>query len=448
MRGTSFAPGPIRGPLSILGGAPDPSSPSFSKRLASFALARAVVFAVAGGLVFFVFSQRVGGLSFSYSPKLALGIVGVAQLSALYQWWAGRRRFQMHLVSLSLLILDQALFTGLAYLTGGVASGATSLLGVSCLVGGLLLGPPGAVSAALAGGMFFSLLVLVNQGATNLLPPDQSPDVYILTTGQAAYYYVYTVFMLVLVGLLASYLAERLQWAGGELEAAHSRAEKAERMASLGRLAAGLAHEIRNPLGSISGAVQMLREGAEREEDRELCEIVLREAKRLNDLVSDMMDLSRPREPQFEPTDLGKIVSDVVALSEESGRGADVAVLRAGARAATVSCDPAQVRQLVWNLVRNAVQASAAGGTVVVTLEVAAEVVLRVSDEGVGIDSQAKQRLFDAFFTTRSQGTGLGLAVVKRIADEHGFSITVESEAGVGAQFSVAMGQELGEGEC
>lgn len=447
MRGASFAPAPLNGSPSIFGGAPDPGSPGFSRRLVSFALARAIVFAVAGGLIFFVFAQRPGGLTLSYSPKVALAIVAIAQVSALYQWWAGRNRFHMHLVSLGSLILDQALFTGLAYLTGGVASGATSLLGVTCLVGGLLLGPPGAVSAALAGGTFFSLLVLVNQGSKDLLPPDQSQGVYLLSMGQAAYYYVYTIFMLVLVGLLASYLAERLQWAGGELEAAHSRAEKAERMASLGRLAAGLAHEIRNPLGSISGAVQMLREGAERDEDRELCGIVLREAKRLDDLVSDMMDLSRPRQPLFEVTDVGSIVSDVVALSEESGRGSDVAVVREGARVAFVRCDSAQIRQLVWNLVRNAVQASAAGGTVSVTLDVMEEVVLTVADEGVGIDSQAKERLFDAFFTTRSQGTGLGLAVVKRIADEHNFNLTVESEPGGGAQFSVGMGPEVGSRE-
>jgi signal transduction histidine kinase len=95
----------------------------------------------------------------------------------------------------------------------------------------------------------------------------------------------------------------------------------------------------------------------------------------------------------------------------------------------------------VWNLVRNAVQASSAGDRVVVTVEAdGAHAELTVQDNGVGIDESAKSRLFDAFFTTRSQGTGVGLAVVKRIADEHGFSIDVESSEGKGAKFTVDLG--------
>ena len=104
----------------------------------------------------------------------------------------------------------------------------------------------------------------------------------------------------------------------------------------------------------------------------------------------------------------------------------------------------AQLRQLAWNLVRNAVQASSAGDAVRVRVQRDARdhAVLEVSDRGIGIDEQAKVRLFDAFFTTRSQGTGVGLAVVKRIADEHGFSIEVTSERGRGATFRVDLGRD------
>jgi signal transduction histidine kinase len=110
---------------------------------------------------------------------------------------------------------------------------------------------------------------------------------------------------------------------------------------------------------------------------------------------------------------------------------------------AVVQADGAQLRQLVWNLVRNGVQASNAGDAVRVSVSVdpAHGVELSVTDTGIGIDDAAKERLFDAFFTTRSQGTGVGLAVVKRIADEHGFSIRVESLEGRGAVFRVALGR-------
>jgi signal transduction histidine kinase len=103
--------------------------------------------------------------------------------------------------------------------------------------------------------------------------------------------------------------------------------------------------------------------------------------------------------------------------------------------------DGAQLRQLVWNLVRNGVQASSAGTRVLVELDARDDEILElaVRDQGVGIDPEAKGRLFDAFFTTRSHGTGVGLAVVKRIADEHGFAVTVDSGTERGAVFRVSM---------
>jgi signal transduction histidine kinase len=135
----------------------------------------------------------------------------------------------------------------------------------------------------------------------------------------------------------------------------------------------------------------------------------------------------------------------VVSLAAKSGRGfSDVSISFTGDERAQVCADPSQLRQLLWNLVRNAVQASNAGGTVEVAItDSNGDVVLTVQDDGVGIDPVAKERLFDAFFTTRSHGTGIGLAVVKRIADEHGFAIDVASAQGSGALFRVNLGPRL-----
>jgi signal transduction histidine kinase len=139
--------------------------------------------------------------------------------------------------------------------------------------------------------------------------------------------------------------------------------------------------------------------------------------------------------------DVGELVDDVVELSRKSGRGAaDVRLERQGVESLILLADADQVRQLVWNLVRNAIQASASQAVVRVKLECDEKARLIVEDDGVGIDSEAKLRLFDAFFTTRSQGTGLGLAVVKRIADEHDFEIIVDSQDGEGARFTVHLG--------
>jgi signal transduction histidine kinase len=235
---------------------------------------------------------------------------------------------------------------------------------------------------------------------------------------------------------------------GGKVEAAEERADRAERMAALGRLATGLAHEIRNPLGSISGSIQLLKESRMSAEERQLCGIIQREAARLNDLVTDMIDFSRPRSPELSVVDVVQTAAEVVKLAGRSGRGvSDVRIeLVPEASEARVLADGAQLRQLIWNLVRNAVQASSAGSRVDVGVKVIdGSVELWVSDTGVGLSQEARQHLFDAFFTTRSQGTGLGLAVVKRIADDHGFSLGVESDLGRGATFRIGLGRARAE---
>jgi signal transduction histidine kinase len=275
-------------------------------------------------------------------------------------------------------------------------------------------------------------------------PPDQPPVVYQVSASELPFFVLVNLLALVVVTLLAGYLAERLRRTGGQLAVARERVEQAERMAALGRLAAGLAHEIRNPLSSIAGSVQLLKSGSHLDqEDRQLCEIVQREAARLNDLVTDMMDLARPRKPAPVAVNLAAVAAEVVRLVSSVGRASsDVSVDYSGPERVMIHADPGQLRQLVWNLVRNAVQASSAGDEVRVRVHRDAEgrVEFSVADEGIGIDPRSREQLFDAFFTTRSKGTGVGLAVVKRIADEHGFSIDVESERGHGAIFRVSMG--------
>ncbi|HEX4339769.1 MAG TPA: ATP-binding protein [Polyangiaceae bacterium] len=376
-------------------------------------------------------------------------VVAVVALSfALAGVYAAVLRTGKGLVELATaqLVLDQATWTVLVYVTGGATSGATSFYGLTCLLGGFLIGLRGSAIAAVTGIGFYAVLVLALFSGRLMPPADQPPTIYAVSGEQLASYLLLNVLVVVIVTLLTSYLADRLRAAGGRIVEAEARAESAERLAVLGRLAAGLAHEIRNPLGSIAGSAQLLRTSQVlSEEDRKLCEIIQREAARLNDLVSDMMDVARARKPELRTVDTARLAREVVALASRSGRAvSDVKIVFSGEESLCVRADASQLRQLIWNLVRNAVQASTAGGSVGVRVEDSGGTgVLVVEDDGVGIDADAKERLFDAFFSTRTHGTGIGLAVVKRIADEHAFTIDVESEKGRGARFRVTLGPRV-----
>jgi two-component system sensor histidine kinase HydH len=414
-----------------------------ARRLAWVAGARVVLLSVALGAVVVVNIRRGFDVG-STTVQIAIATVAVAFALAGVYAAALRTGRGLGRLATTQLVLDQATWTVLVYLTGGAASGATSFYGLTCLLGAFLVGLRGATIAALAGVGCYTLLAAALYTGRLLPPADQPGEAYAITGEELSYHLLLNVLVVIVVTLLSAYLAERLKTAGGRIVEAEARAEKAERMAELGRLATALAHEIRNPLGSIAGSVQLLRTNqALPDDDRKLCEIIQREASRLNDLVTDMMDVARPREPSLAVVDASRTAREVVALATKSGRGvSDVTIEFSADEHALVRADPAQLRQLVWNLVRNAVQASAAGGVVSVRVEKdeTAVVVLTVSDTGVGMDSTAMEHLFDAFFTTRSQGTGIGLFVVKRIADQHGFSIDVRSERGSGATFRVRLG--------
>lgn len=392
------------------------------------------------------------GFSFgSFSSMFALVTVGIAYvLTAIYAVMLrlGRR---LDTVAVLQLVTDQLTWTGIVYISGGPLSGATSLYGLTCLSGAILLGIRGGVIAAIVGAVAF--LTLAYGMISGVIPPphDQPIEAYPRHGADVGYALFVNLLIICVVTLLASYLAERLRVTGGDLRLATERAQEAEHLAGLGRLAAGLAHEIRNPLGAIAGSIELLRTGGTlSEEDQNLCAIVERETARLNDLVGDMLDLSRPRAPTKTAIDLGSIARDVAILAARSGRGSDVRVTFEGPTTAAVLADAAQLRQVVWNLVRNAIQASSPGHEVKVVIrddtgtETATEMegehlALEVCDHGPGIPIEARVRLFDAFFTTRAHGMGIGLAVVKRILDDHGFPVEVESAEGEGTTIRVRM---------
>jgi two-component system sensor histidine kinase PilS (NtrC family) len=220
---------------------------------------------------------------------------------------------------------------------------------------------------------------------------------------------------------------------------------RSERLAAIGRLAAGIAHEIRNPLAAISGSIELLSQtassGGADNDSRELMTIVVREVERLNGLISDLLEFARPRRPDPQRLDFGATLQEMLRVFENDKHLAGARVdLRAG-EPVLVDADAGQLRQLVWNLLRNAAEASPAGAPI--SVEVAAEppewARLTVRDRGSGISAEARARIFEPFFSTKDRGTGLGLATVHRIVEEHHGSIAVDLPTDGGTAMTIRL---------
>ena len=221
-----------------------------------------------------------------------------------------------------------------------------------------------------------------------------------------------------------------------------ARAARSERLATVGELSAGLAHELRNPLASMSGSIEILAaSGARDEEDRRLLDIVLREADRLNVLVSDFLGFARPAAPQPAAVSLPALLGEVMHVFAADPRLGGMQ-LESEIADAHALIDGAQIKQVLWNLLLNAAQASAAGGSITLRCgpgRAAGTSFVSVEDQGSGIDPGTLSRIFDPFFTTKAQGTGLGLATVHRIVDAHRGQIEVESRPGAGTRFTLIL---------
>jgi two-component system sensor histidine kinase PilS (NtrC family) len=226
-----------------------------------------------------------------------------------------------------------------------------------------------------------------------------------------------------------------------ELRRLEQHARRAERLATVGQLAAGVAHEIRNPLASISGSIELLRQAPQSEEDRTLMAIVHREIQRLNVLIGDLLDYANPRPKQPVDFDLGVLVEETLQVARGDQAFAEVELTHDITRPLQITADPAKLRQVVWNLVRNAADAAKAGGKHVhVTVRVAdGRAEIAIVDDGPGIPSEQVGRIFDPFFTTKKKGTGLGLATCHAVVAEHGGRLDVETELGKGTKMVVSL---------
>lgn len=218
--------------------------------------------------------------------------------------------------------------------------------------------------------------------------------------------------------------------------------KKTERLTAAGQLSASLAHEIRNPLASISGAAGILARGQASAGGRAEClEILSKESQRLNKLLTNFLDFARPRLPRLQKTEPLEMVQSVTALAQHiaNRRGVTLQV-QPEKLAGEVECDPEQIKQLLLNLILNAIQATEGEGMVAVrTFFTKGRLCVEVCDRGHGIAPEDRECIFDPFFTTKENGTGLGLAIASNIAAQHGGALTCRPNAGQGTIFRMEL---------
>jgi two-component system sensor histidine kinase PilS (NtrC family) len=224
-----------------------------------------------------------------------------------------------------------------------------------------------------------------------------------------------------------------------------------QRLAAVGEMAAGIAHEIRNPLASMAGSIQILRdELALTSEQSQLMDIVLRESDRLNDTIRSFLAFARPQRNAMVNLDLRRAVTDTARLIENNAEvtAKHAVVVDVPPDAVMFRADEAQVRQIVWNLATNGLRAMPEGGTLRLSVRMrggeeatgaAGEVVIAVQDEGVGIAPDELDGIFQPFRGGFARGTGLGLAIVHRIATDYGGEVRVASQKGTGTTVEVAL---------
>ena len=349
---------------------------------------------------------------------------------------------------LASVVLKLALCYVLIGYSGGVTSSYYLILLMPVISGATAFGLAGTTLVSLvACGVYLSFLFFLNED--QYIPPDQMPELVLRSI------------FLPVVGYLTHELAQQnrqeaqkaqaaaveLAKANRDLKEAEAQVRRGERLAALGQLTAGLAHELRNPMGTMKTSAEMLSRSVAAENDvaREMAGFIAEEVDRTNSLITRFLDFARPQHLKLERSDLTAMLDGAIARFEReqaSSQRTAVSIFKNySPDVPPVVFDAELMERVILNLLSNAAQASPKGSVVTVKTQLGEKDMAEIAviDRGSGIEPRNLENIFNPFFTTKADGVGFGLAICAKIVDEHGGHIDVESVPGEGSVFRVQL---------
>jgi two-component system sensor histidine kinase PilS (NtrC family) len=387
--------------------------------------------------------QQAGGTpdtDTAYTSVLYYLAAFIFALSLLYAA-ISRRVKKQTIFSYTQFAIDVFLVTLIVYITGGFFSYFSFLYLVVIIYTSMILYLRGGLFVATLGSIFYAILLALE--LTGVLPPTgdvtEAGGVDLKWT-TVTYKILIITSACYAVALLSGLLTEQYRKSQNELHALEDHLERVEKMAYMGEMAAGLAHEIKNPLASLAGSIQLLKEDLRYDPDHErLMEIILRETDRLSTLVSDFLFFAKPPVGQPEKVHLITAINEVTDLFEKDTINArDIQLEKSFDSDGWVLIDPTHLSQVLWNLLLNAAEAIEQKGEIGIrTLPAKSkQIEIQICDNGCGMELEVARSIFDPFFTTKTDGTGLGLSITHRILGAYNSRLEVSSVPNKGTTFN------------
>jgi two-component system sensor histidine kinase PilS (NtrC family) len=381
------------------------------------------------------------------SPMIFLyGIVAtIFFLSVLYALWLYKIKHHIIFAYVQILI-DTVVVSGILFVTGNFSSIFSFLYLVIIIYSSILLPTRGTIAVAAACSIQFGIMVdLEYYGVIYPFGTTEGLLASVYPGNQVLYKILITMIACFAVAFLSSFLSGQVRRTRKKLRVMEDHVKRVEKMASIGEMAAGMAHEIKNPLASLTGSIQLLSEEIGYDPDQErLMRIILREADRLSSLVNNFLLYARPPAGIVETVELDRILTDTIELFEkDASTEGRITVTRKIQPGIWISIDPEHLRQVLWNFLLNAAEAIEGEGVIDIEMHASKNrlVFIRVTDNGCGMTRAQLKSIFDPFYTTKPKGTGLGLSIVHRILEAYDSWLNVESETGKGTTITLQFKQ-------